>query len=30
MKMKFTKSMIKTGRVVDVNFEYLKILRKSV
>ena len=30
MKMKFTKSMIKTGRVVDVNFEYLGVIRYFV
>ena len=30
MKMKFTKSMIKTGRVVDVSFEYLGVIRYFV
>ena len=30
MKMKFTKSMIKTGRVADVNFEYLGVIRYFV
>ena len=30
MKMKFTKSMIKTGRVVDIDFEYLGVIRYFV
>ena len=30
MKMKFTKSMIKTGRVVDINFNCLGVIRYFV
>ena len=30
MKMKFRKSMIKKGRVVDVNYEYIIVIRYFV
>ena len=30
MKMKFTKSMIKTGRVVDIDFDCLGVIRYFV
>ena len=30
MKIEFTKSMIKTGRVVDINFECLGVIRYFV
>ena len=30
MKMEFTKNMIKTGRVVDINFECLGVIRYFV